>query len=147
MKLLTIICLLGATVSFGQSEITTFESNGKTGLINVKDTVIKAKYDAIKLLPTSTMFSGIVKTEYAAVQSNGKWTVIGISEDTEKNDLFVGFDDVLAVSEIMQVIYVRKGELYGVVDFDGEVCEPFEYSAFEIKNVKQRDFQLLYILK
>ncbi len=139
MKLLTIICFLGASIGFGQSAIKQFQSGGKTGLINGKDTVIKAEFDAIKILPTSTTFGDILQTEYAAVQSNGKWTVIGISEDTEKNDLLVGFDDVFAVSEGMQLIYVKKGELYGVVNFDGETCVPFEYSAFEIQDAKQEE--------
>ncbi|MDB4835492.1 hypothetical protein OAH12_02775 [Cyclobacteriaceae bacterium] len=124
--------------SFSQDSIRQYQKNEKTGLILGTDTLISAQYDEIKFVPANTNF-GLNPQDYAAVRKGTQWTLIGISEDTKENDLEGWVDDIIGVNESAQIIFVKKGPKYGAVDFYGDTCVNFEYSAIEFSKYHEDD--------
>lgn len=118
-------------------------SNGKWGVINSKgDIIIEPTYDEMITIPDPTKEIFICQKN---VDLNNK-TFTSKAIDDKQNTLFTSYDEVEVLQNVLSdgsiyyqtnTLKVKKGDLYGLINFKGKELLPCEYTSIEpLQNVK-----------
>lgn len=93
-----------------------FSINGKWGIIQQKDTIVKPQYDA------ATIF----ESKYIRVKSNKKW---GLLNQKGETIIPINYDEILNVDNIDEkIFYVMNDEKVGLVNDNGKEIVPTVYN-------------------
>lgn len=113
-------------------------TNGKWGVINQKgEIVIEPQYDEMITIPDSKTDLFICTYDVDYINNTYKTKVIN-SKNEEK---FTEYDLVESLENIDKnnvlwyeegVLKVKKGDLYGLMDYSGKIILPIEYSSIDV---------------
>lgn len=115
------------------------QDNDQYGIINATtgEYLLETKYEEIRYLPVTTDF--IVKT-------NGKYGIV-TKEKVEKTRTV--YDEIKTMDNKNGLYLVKQNDLYGVINFDGEILIQPEYKKIGINDISkytQNGIESSYIL-